>query len=399
MDTIDRNTLAELARQTGWPCVSICLTTHVSTNEMPHDVLRLKNMVAEAQRQLVEGGVRGPEAAEILRPASALVDDKPFWAAGGEGLAIFVAPGQSRVYRVDTRLPDEVIVADRFHLRPLALAYHGEERFIALALDRNHTRLFAGDGSTIYELPIEGAPTSLAESSETDNREESMQFRSIAAPGKAITGARAGQFHGHGATGEDRMRVDRFVNKLERAVTRTIGPDNHIPLLLLGVDYQTVAYRAHNTYPALSDRVVTQATDYLSEKDIHQIALRTLGPELERTLNEELAQLRESPSALVTDDVHEILTAAATGRVKTLFFDEGQGPYGYFDRTELTVREACDGVPRVLREVPDSTTPDVSCGWDLVDLAIAETILHGGDVHAFIGEERPVDGAAALLRY
>lgn len=400
MDTIDRTTLAELARQTGWPCVSIYVSAHVGTTELPHDVLRFKDLVTQAHRQLVDGGVRTTEASEILAQAAELVDDTEFWANAGHGVAIFAAPGTSRIYSVDTELPEEVVVADRFHLRPLALAYHGEERFFALALDRNNTRLFAGDSSTVYELPIEGAATSLSEATKTDSREESLQFRTIATPGEfSGTGERAGQFHGHAATREDRDRVNRFMAQLEKAVTRTIGPENTIPLLLLGVDYQTVAYRSHNTYGALSDRVVTQATDYLSADDVHRIALRTLGPELQKTLNDELAQLRESPSALVTDDVHEIVTAAATGRVKALFFDEGSGPFGLLDRDTLEVREACDGQPRMLREVPDDATPEEYCGWDLVDLAIAETVLHGGDVHAFTGEERPIEGAAALLRY
>jgi len=55
-----------------------------------------------------------------------------------------------------------------------------------------------------------------------------------------------------------------------------------------------------------------------------------------------------------------------------------------------------------LRESPeatDLTEPEAEVGWDLVDLAAAETTLHGGEVHAFVGEDAPVRGVAAVFRY
>ena len=64
------------------------------------------------------------------------------------------------------------------------------------------------------------------------------------------------------------------------------------------------------------------------------------------------------------------------------------------------MRAVCAEAPRYLRETADSThATDGECGWDLVDLAAAETVLHGGTIHAFDGEATPVVGVAALLRY
>jgi hypothetical protein len=39
------------------------------------------------------------------------------------------------------------------------------------------------------------------------------------------------------------------------------------------------------------------------------------------------------------------------------------------------------------------------CGWDLIDLAAAETLSHGGSVLAYRGEASPVFGAVAVFRY
>ena len=105
--------------------------------------------------------------------------------------------------------------------------------------------------------------------------------------------------------------------------------------------------------------------------------------------------------ALASHDVREIVSAAAAGRVKTLFFDDSTGPFGLLDRDSLEVTRVCTGSPRYLRETSDAetTAADADCGWDLVDLAAAETALHGGEIRAFTGEDAPVEGVAAIYRY
>ena len=70
-----------------------------------------------------------------------------------------------------------------------------------------------------------------------------------------------------------------------------------------------------------------------------------------------------------------------------------------FDRELFAVEAVCSAAPRYLRENADSESADGECGWDLVDLAAAETVLHGGVIHAFDGEDAPVAGVAAVLRY
>ena len=357
MDTIDRAILASLAQRSGWPSVSIYAPTHLSAMETEHDRIRLRNMLAEANSQLIAGGMRAPDAEDFLGEAESLLTDPAFWRRTAGGLAVFASLGNTRVFQVDTPLPEEVVVGDRFHIRPLALAYHGDEHFFALALDLNRARLFAGDHASIHELAIEPP------------------------------------------TNADMAEVALFVRDLEHEVARAIGPQGSVPLILFGVEDELAAYREANTYPALAEQQVVGATDELTLHDIHVLSLRALAPILEAVTEHDLTELRERPSARTSDDVHEIVSAAAAGRVESLFFDEAMGPFGHFDRDLFAVSEICESVPRLLRDDTPAEAAPGACGWDLVDLALAETVLHGGEIHAFAGEDAPVHGVAALLRY
>jgi hypothetical protein len=400
MDTIGHETLAMLATNSAWPSVSIYLTTHRGSTDTASDRVHLRNLLDSATEQLITGGMRTPDAEDLLAEATALLKDPAFWNGTAEGAAIFVDDDTTRIYIVDTPLPEEVVVGDRFHIRPLALAYHGEEQFVALALDRNDTRLYAGDRSSIHEIPILDAPTSFAESTRFDEREESLQYTTHASPESVAGGGRTiGMFHGHGGENVDKTELARFLSQLEKAVTREIGVSSHIPLLLFGVEYEVSAYRAVNTYHCLADQQVIGATDELSPSQIQARALDALAPHFARALEADLTELREQSGALVSDDPVEIVSAAASGRVKTIFFDEANGPFGRFDRDAFAVNEVCTSEPRYLREAADAEPVSSMCGWDLVDLAVAETVLHGGEVHAFMGEDAPIKGVAAVMRY
>jgi len=400
MDIVDRPTFAALASHRGWPSVSIYLPTHRAGAQKEQDPIRLRNLVNAATQRLVAEGMRSPDAEALLEEVRSLIETSEFWRDARDGLAIFVQPRESRVLEVDVGLPEQLVVGGRFSIRPLALAYHGDERFFALAFDRDGSRLFEGDRNAIRELDIVGGPGSFAESTKFDEREESLQFTTHASPeSTAGVGPAIGMFHGHGGENVDKTELQRFAAEVGKAVTGVLGAENSVPLVLLGVEYQLAAYRAANAYPALADEQVLGATDEMTERAVHLAAFGALEPRFRAAVDADLAELRDKPGTLVSTDPAEIVTAAAAGRVKSLFFDDSTGPYGQFDAGTFAVSKVCSAAPRYLRETADSELAASECGWDLVDLAAAETILHGGAIHAFAGEDAPVHGVAAVLRY
>ncbi|PKQ15135.1 MAG: hypothetical protein CVT67_10765 [Actinobacteria bacterium HGW-Actinobacteria-7] len=406
MNSSDHSALVALAGRQGWPALSLYLPTHRIGAEKLQDRTRLKNLLRSASEKLVADGMRGTDAEAFYAPVSSLLEDDTFWRESSLGLAIFVSETTTEIMRLDTSVPEQAIVGDRFYLRPLMAARSGDRRFFALALDRAGSQLYRGDGATIEQMPLEGVPTSLADELRFDETQRSLQYSSVPAPQAAAEGGRptGAIFHGHGGEKDtDKINLERYLRKIEVAVSKTVACDTTAPLVLLGVDYALAMYRSLNTCNSLADEQIHGATDELAAHEIHAKVLDALQPHFDRETDTRLAELTEREgSQLVSRDATKIVVAAAEGRIQSLFFDDSLGPFGTYDRASGSVEDVCADSPRYLREdgIADaSAASDGECGWDLVDLAAAETLLNGGMVHAFSGEDSPVHGVVALMRY
>ncbi len=405
MNSVTRNRIDRLAENRSWPSVTLYLPTHRAGFEKEQDPIRFKNLLREACEELVSTGMREPEAHALCSRVSDLTSDSAFWRDNTEGLAVFCSDDTLEVLRTDAPLPERAVVGERFYLRPLFAADRGERAFFALALDRSGCRLFAGDAGGIRKVELEGVPASLADELRYDEVQQAVQYSSVPAPAAAAGGGRpAGAiFHGHGGEKDvDKVNLERYLRKVESAVTKACADAPGTPLVLLGVEYAIALYRSLNTSPALVDTQVTGATDELAPHEIRARSMEALEPYFRSIVDERLATLREKQGThLVSHSPAEIVAAAASGRVDTLFLDDGEGPFGTFDRETFSVEALCADTPRFLREgpAPQSGAPASECGWDLVDLAAAETALHGGEVIGFSGEDTPVRGVAALMRY
>src|SRR5207253_140763 len=79
-----------------------------------------KILVGEAEKRLATAEGRHTSGAkDLLRPAWELLDDAPFWQNVNEGLAVFLSPEQSHQYRLPVPFEEQVIVGNRFHIKPL----------------------------------------------------------------------------------------------------------------------------------------------------------------------------------------------------------------------------------------------------------------------------------------
>jgi hypothetical protein len=405
MNAIDRDTILRLSGRAQWPSVSIFLPTDHLGIRTDADRIRLRNLVRDAHERLMVDGVRGGEADALLAGALDVAGNEPLWAGGPNGLAIFADAAGTETFWLDADPPELMVVGDRFYLRPLYDALTDDTRVWALAIDSNHPRLFRLDRMDVEEvsLPL-GTVLSMAEDTKYDNREESLQYHTNPAPAsQGGHGAATAMFHGHGGSKDvDKMQRQRFMQELSRGVVEVIGAESADPLVLLGVDYLVEDFRATGAYSHIAPEQVTGATDYLSPADIHRAVLVAIGPRLEAAQAIDLAEYEELASTVrASNDPAEIVAAAATGRVKTLLMDDSSGPWGWFDRETFDVTHLCPVEPRYLRDTAAApSNPDLfECGWDLIDLAAAETLRHGGKVRAYRGEMSPVKGAVAVFRY
>ena len=135
MDVVTNQDLELLTRERTGMCVSLYLRTHPSGSEQ--DSMNLNNMLAAVQAELVALGMEQQGVRSFIRPARALVSDNAFWQVPGRGLALFLADGFFRSYRMPIAFDDTLVAADRFLLTPLLPLLTGETDHYLLVLSQS----------------------------------------------------------------------------------------------------------------------------------------------------------------------------------------------------------------------------------------------------------------------
>lgn len=386
MALLNRDDLRELT-QAEPPCVSLYLPTHRAGAETQQDPIRFKNLLREAEERLDADG-DGDEAGEVLEPARALLDDHPFWQHQSDGLAVFLAPGTRRLYRLPLGFEELVVVGERFHLAPLLPLLGGDGTFYVLALSQNRVRLFAATRHRVREVDLRDIPESLADALGYDWEQRSLQFHSSAPRGAGgqAGGGRAPIYHGHGTgTDDEKEEVARFLHLVDNGVRRLLR-DPAAPVVVAAVDWVASLYRDLTKLANLVPEAIEGNPDAASAEELHRQALERVEPQFEQERERAAERYAEAAGTGRTGrDVREVVLAAADGRVDTLFVDPNAHCWGRFEHRARRVDVHAG------RENGDE---------DLVDRAALEALLHGGAVYAVNAEAVPGGGElAALYRY
>ncbi len=389
MEIITREDIAELAAQHDGKLISIYMPTSRAAFEPREDPLRLKDLLSSAEEMLAAGGARPPEVGEILSPAWSLLDDRLFWKDQGDGLALFISRDLFRTYRLARSFDPLLVVGGRFHLKPLLPLLAGDLRFYVLALSKNNTRLLQCTAHSATEMDIPGVPRDMAEALKYDVFDRQLQWQTKTPrteAGDRKPGMRPAAFHGQGFGGEDEKdHYLEFFRELARGVERVLDGDN-APLLLAAVEYVISLYREANRYPYLSEFEITGNPDRLRDEELRNRGWKLLEPGFKREREVAADRLRTvEGTGHASEDLREIVPAAASGLIDTLFVALDEQQWGRFDRTSGTVSRHYEKKPG---------------DEDLLDVTAISTFLTGGRVYALNEEEMPVDApVAAILRY
>jgi hypothetical protein len=384
MRIFTREELRVLTESSQAPCVSIYMPTHRVSTENQQDRTRLKNLIRQAADSLQAYGLRPAEAETLLEPASKLVGAIPFWKEKQDGLALFISPGIFRQYQLPTTFESLVVVAHRFHYKPL-LTFLGGNEFFVLALSQNAVRLFEGSrfGLSAIEGP-EGMPKSLAEALKYDEAEQQIQFHTgtSASSGRG----RAAMFHGQGAgTDDSKDRILRYFRQINQGL-HDLLKEEQAPLVLAGVEYLLPIYKEINTYQHVINGGITGNPEGVPAVELHRQAWALVEPHFKREQEQAAARYQQlAGTGRTSNDPKEIVPGAYHGRVEFLFVAVGRQQWGDFD----------PGANRV------DLHPEAQPGsFDLLDLAASQTLLHGGAVYAVEPAEVPDKTLlAAVFRY
>jgi hypothetical protein len=364
MPVPDRAQLDELLSMESH-CASILVPTHRAGKEVQQAKIRLKNLLSEAAGQLTGHQLRKDRIEETLRPAHELLADEGLWRSPEDGLAVYLAPGFSRVFRVPLPLEETLVVGSRFYVLPLLPTLGNRGEFFLLALSLKSVRLFAADRFEVHEVDLPGMPKSLTEAVGSDYQQA-----------------------GGGRAEEEKEEATQFCLRVDAGLRRILqGAGNGTkPMVIAAAEPLASIYTHVSHYPNVLPDRVTGNPEPLSGEELGARARTIVEGAVARELESALERCRElQGTGRASSDTREIVLAAIDGRVDTLFVARRAQRWGTLD---LATRRV---------ELLDQPGPSAD---ELLNFSAGVTVRSGGAVHLVAREAMPEQAdTAAIFRY
>jgi Bacterial archaeo-eukaryotic release factor family 3 len=257
------------------PCLSLYQPTHRHHPDNQQDPIRFRNLV-KAMEESLRQKYPTREVHPLLEPFQALADDHDFWNHTLDGLAVLSAPGMFRVYRLQRPVPELVVVADTFHLKPLIRILQSADRYQVLGLSRGEIKVFEGNQDALDPIELaQGVPRTITEAlgEELTEPHHTVAFYGMGVGGPAM-------HHGHGARkGEIDRDAERFFRAVDRAVLEYHSRPSGLPLLLAALPEHHTLFRqvSHNQF--LMAEGIDIHPDALSIDALRERAWRAVEPQ------------------------------------------------------------------------------------------------------------------------
>lgn len=375
--------LKKLSQSIENPCISIYMPTHRTGRETEQDPIRFKNLLGRVEQDLEKAGMKERKIDELLNPLRKLMDDTVLWQHMGDGFAVFRSNDTFSYYRLPLRFDEFHYTGTRFHLKPLMPLLTGDGLFYILVMSQKSVRLLRGSRDNVHPVELEDLPENLAEALNIDEYIQTMQFHTGTSMRQA---GRSAIFHGHGAGEDDQTHeIKQYLRKIDEALCNYMG-SQRIPVMLAGVESLLPLYKEISDYGSLYEEGLPGNHDLERPEEIHEKAWALLKPYFDKTRKKAEEKYHELKSNhLATAELPEVLKAAASGRVDTLFVDLKDHMWGRYSPESGAI---------YIEDQPEMESVD------LLDDAAINTINKGGTVYAVESDEIPEDSPlAAVLRY
>lgn len=391
---MDRQEIAALAEEAGFPRISLYFPTHEKGREIQQDPIRLKNAVAQAAAELERAGWRGSDIDRVLAEARARTEYSDFWLHQGRALAALIdGEGATRFIQLPEETDEIVVVADRYHLRPLIRMFGARQHGYLLAVTREMAALHQVTRYDMVRVKVEGMPESIDQVREEFDFQDDVGFHSnmrgsVASRQGGAEGAP--QFHGLGPSPEDFEEVElvEYLGRVARAADDHLGRYAPGAPLALAAEPRTWGHlRPLVKYRWTLDEGLKFNPVGVEEKELHRRAWEVLARELDEDRDAALERLQAQlgGDGVVQRDIAALTKAAVEGRLGAVFLEPGAHRWGHYDsgRHDVALAEAPGGGEE-----------------DLIDFIAVRTLQQGGAVYAFEPAEADRLGpVAGLLRF
>lgn len=380
MESLTLDQIKGLAQQMASPSISIFLPTHRAGRETQQDPIRFKNLLRDAEKQLLDDGMGPREASALLQSAQALLDDTDFWNYQHDGLAVFISEDDFHYFALPFRVEELLVVAQSYYVKPVLPLFTNNGHYYILTISLNEVRLFEGTRYGVGQVALpDGTPANMEEALRLDGPQKSLQMHSEGG---------GGMFHGQGPGDEEQnVWIEQYLNLVDTSLKEIFNEQN-APLVLAGVEDLFPMYRKVSEYQNIMEEGITGNPEHLRPEELQEQAWGIVEPYFQQETKKTVEQFQQLASTdKATDNVEEIVAAAFHGRVDKLIISVGNQIWGAFNPKDAKVTRSSNGQSK-------------EHNLALLDFTAMNTLQNGGTVYALSQDEMPTDSPiAAVFRY
>lgn len=363
MDYITRDELQTLVESGSEPRVSIYVKQQAAYPASDENAMQLRHALFQAATKLIADGYDKNLVDSLLQPGVEFVrNGKLSQTTGSHGLAVLFAPGVFQHWQLPFDCEPAVDIGAEFRIAPLVQLLNWPQETRVLALSGAGAKFFRCTRDAIQELDLPlGTPANLDDFEWGPDVGRAVRFQTNA-------GATGATHQVHGQTSfkdEQETRVQAYVRTIARNIGKLISHEK-LPLVLFAAQELHPVFNA--AYPAVDHLMpgIQGSPAHLSATEIQRQVVELV----DKYGNRELRAAREQyQSALerhhASSVVEDIVPAAIEGRVDTLVVAAGERAWGFWDN---------------LNKCALACTTAQPLSVDLIELAIHETLRHGGRV-------------------
>ncbi len=369
------------------PCVSLYQPTHRRHPENQQDPIRFRNLLREMENSLRQ---KYPtrEVRTLLEKFQALSRDHDFWNHRTEGLAILHSPDTYQIFELQRTVPELLVVADSFHLKPLIRVLQSADRYQILSVNRHEAKLYQGNRYSLDSVELTNVPSTMKEALGEELTDQHLSVGSYGAgPARAADGGAVPSIHAHGDKKDevDKDR-DRFFRVIDRAILEHHSRPSGLPLMLATLTEYHAPFREVSHNPFLMADGIRKNPDALTLDALRAEAWQIVEPFYHHRLAKLVEDFQTARSRQMgSEDLTHVAAAVVAGRVGTLLVEDERQIPGKIDRATGQIQKG------------DLSDPQVN---DVLD-DLAESVLRTkGTVVVVPAERMPsTTGLAATYRY
>jgi hypothetical protein len=361
---MNRQEVKLLQQINSYPAVTITLPTHRTAPENRQDPIRVKNLVEQATKRLLEEFSKR-EIAPLLDRLEKLADGIDYRYTLN-GLALFANRDFSRAVQLPFTLRENVNVGDTFLTRDLVFAMNRTPRYWTLVLSEKPTRLFESVRDTLIEVQEGGFP--------------------IIHEGPGGGQSLPGGFGIEKTTDRDEYHR-KFFSEVDTALKPFLA-DDPLPLIVVGVNRFLAFFNEVTDHKDAILSTLQGSHDKTSPSELAKLVWPLVKDALAEQRQKVFLELDKAVGERkVASTISEVWRLASEGRGALLLVEED---FHFPARVDETGRE--------ITPADDATAPDVID--DAVDDVI-ETVLskQGRVVFVENGQLETHQRIALILRY